>query len=141
GGLPDGGSAPRECPEALRGQRAAGGTRPGAVRAHHGRGRCNGAGQFAARTGWRGRGSGDRKSTRLNSSHVSISYAVFCLKENKLFLIIPLPSSKPILPLPTPVIHTSRRHIRTSTLPSINHMQSPSERITTQLSFISSKLA
>src|SRR5699024_12000379 len=24
--------------------------------------------------------SGDRKSTRLNSSHVSISYAVFCLK-------------------------------------------------------------
>src|SRR5699024_12544903 len=23
---------------------------------------------------------GDRKSTRLNSSHVSISYAVFCLK-------------------------------------------------------------
>src|SRR5699024_12878948 len=24
---------------------------------------------------------GDRKSTRLNSSHVSISYAVFCLKE------------------------------------------------------------
>src|SRR5699024_12228996 len=25
---------------------------------------------------------GDRKSTRLNSSHVSISYAVFCLKKN-----------------------------------------------------------
>src|SRR5438067_9111277 len=25
----------------------------------------------------------DRKSTRLNSSHVSISYAVFCLKKNK----------------------------------------------------------
>src|SRR5699024_11403438 len=24
----------------------------------------------------------DRKSTRLNSSHVSISYAVFCLKKN-----------------------------------------------------------
>src|SRR5699024_11330712 len=24
--------------------------------------------------------TGDRKSTRLNSSHVSISYAVFCLK-------------------------------------------------------------
>src|SRR5699024_11248116 len=24
--------------------------------------------------------AGDRKSTRLNSSHVSISYAVFCLK-------------------------------------------------------------
>src|SRR5699024_11780597 len=27
---------------------------------------------------------GDRKSTRLNSSHVSISYAVFCLKKKKL---------------------------------------------------------
>src|SRR5437868_12833578 len=26
---------------------------------------------------------GDRKSTRLNSSHVSISYAVFCLKKKK----------------------------------------------------------
>src|SRR5207249_11530165 len=26
-------------------------------------------------------GAGDRKSTRLNSSHVSISYAVFCLKK------------------------------------------------------------
>src|SRR5690606_40704603 len=30
------------------------------------------------------RGSGrDRKSTRLNSSHVKISYAVFCLKKKK----------------------------------------------------------
>src|SRR5699024_12651829 len=27
--------------------------------------------------------SEDRKSTRLNSSHVSISYAVFCLKKNR----------------------------------------------------------
>src|SRR5690606_40603961 len=27
----------------------------------------------------------DRKSTRLNSSHVKISYAVFCLKKNKYF--------------------------------------------------------
>src|SRR5256885_12876291 len=26
---------------------------------------------------------GDRKSTRLNSSHLVISYAVFCLKKNK----------------------------------------------------------
>src|SRR5690625_6858841 len=26
---------------------------------------------------------GDRKSTRLNSSHVAISYAVFCLKKEK----------------------------------------------------------
>src|SRR3712207_7795122 len=28
-------------------------------------------------------GSGDRKSTRLNSSHANISYAVFCLKKKK----------------------------------------------------------
>src|SRR5690606_39864583 len=27
--------------------------------------------------------SGDRKSTRLNSSHVKISYAVFCLKKKR----------------------------------------------------------
>src|SRR5207249_12023853 len=31
----------------------------------------------------RAKESGDRKSTRLNSSHVSISYAVFCLKKKK----------------------------------------------------------
>src|SRR5436305_10038824 len=34
------------------------------------------------RQGHRGAG-GDRKSTRLNSSHVRISYAVFCLKKKK----------------------------------------------------------
>src|SRR3712207_7316481 len=28
----------------------------------------------------------DRKSTRLNSSHANISYAVFCLKKKKHFL-------------------------------------------------------
>src|SRR5690554_1164675 len=30
------------------------------------------------------KGVGDRKSTRLNSSHVRISYAVFCLKKKKI---------------------------------------------------------
>src|SRR5690606_40265337 len=30
-----------------------------------------------------GQGRRDRKSTRLNSSHVKISYAVFCLKKKK----------------------------------------------------------
>src|SRR5690606_42147484 len=39
-------------------------------------------------TAWRnagsmGAGRRDRKSTRLNSSHVKISYAVFCLKKKK----------------------------------------------------------
>src|SRR5258707_6058027 len=28
-------------------------------------------------------GAGDRKSTRLNSSHANISYAVFCLQNKK----------------------------------------------------------
>src|SRR5690554_7670606 len=32
--------------------------------------------------------AGDRKSTRLNSSHVRISYAVFCLKKKKALLIL-----------------------------------------------------
>src|SRR5258707_4222042 len=38
-------------------------------------------------TAWRRRVSElrDRKSTRLNSSHANISYAVFCLKKKKAF--------------------------------------------------------
>src|SRR6202045_4133550 len=32
----------------------------------------------------------DRKSTRLNSSHVAISYAVFCLKKKKFYLQLAL---------------------------------------------------
>src|SRR5207249_8057144 len=31
---------------------------------------------------------GDRKSTRLNSSHVSISYAVFCLKKKNNLIVL-----------------------------------------------------
>src|SRR6266480_5073616 len=46
--------------------------------AQHGGGRrhraCRAGGRHAGR---------DRKSTRLNSSHMSISYAVFCLKKKK----------------------------------------------------------
>src|SRR5690349_23403276 len=50
--------------------------------------------------------SRDRKSTRLNSSHVEISYAVFCLKKKKktmsdhrepeLFVLTTLQHSRPI---------------------------------------------
>src|SRR2546422_5746691 len=36
---------------------------------------------------------GDRKSTRLNSSHGYISYAVFCLKKKKIHTTIPTESS------------------------------------------------
>src|SRR5258707_10105625 len=35
------------------------------------------------RVGYRPLGDRDRKSTRLNSSHANISYAVFCLKKKK----------------------------------------------------------
>src|SRR5438132_4563133 len=35
------------------------------------------------RSGFRSAGNRDRKSTRLNSSHTVISYAVFCLKKKK----------------------------------------------------------
>src|SRR3712207_7465063 len=53
---------------------------------HGGRGR--GGEPVAADVGDDPRGSrggrgGDRKSTRLNSSHANISYAVFCLKKKK----------------------------------------------------------
>src|SRR3712207_9197627 len=37
----------------------------------------------------RGGAQGDRKSTRLNSSHANISYAVFCLKKKKTPYISP----------------------------------------------------
>src|SRR3712207_8442051 len=51
---------------------AAGGVRPGG-----GRGRAGAAVR-------RREGGADRKSTRLNSSHANISYAVFCLKKTNL---------------------------------------------------------
>src|SRR5687768_18305232 len=51
--------------------------------------RAQGVGLGDTRLVIRGRG-GDRKSTRLNSSHGYISYAVFCLKKKK---INPLPTS------------------------------------------------
>src|SRR2546429_5231360 len=35
----------------------------------------------------------DRKSTRLNSSHGYISYAVFCLKKKKIVAAVPSPPS------------------------------------------------
>src|SRR3712207_7349028 len=38
---------------------------------------CSGSNNVNATTG-------DRKSTRLNSSHANISYAVFCLKKKKM---------------------------------------------------------
>src|SRR5258708_15245681 len=37
---------------------------------------------------WRSSTSRDRKSTRLNSSHQIISYAVFCLKKKKNVIVL-----------------------------------------------------
>src|SRR3712207_8969475 len=37
--------------------------------------------------------SRDRKSTRLNSSHANISYAVFCLKKKKLSTVLCVPTT------------------------------------------------
>src|SRR5438067_8277494 len=45
----------------------------------------------------RPRSAPDRKSTRLNSSHVSISYAVFCLKKK---IIHEPPAILPHVPFP-----------------------------------------
>src|SRR3712207_8335135 len=41
-------------------------------------------------------GLGDRKSTRLNSSHANILYAVFCLKKNDALV---LPCADPVVPV------------------------------------------
>src|SRR5690625_6715545 len=45
----------------------------------------------------------DRKSTRLNSSHVAISYAVFCLKKKNIEAILDL--TKGLSDAITPNIH------------------------------------
>src|SRR5260221_9421583 len=72
--LPDAGLAPTEC-------RGAAAVDPGcADRPPVGRmARAADPGRCAVRPGLE-----DRKSTRLNSSHTVISYAVFCLKKKKI---------------------------------------------------------
>src|SRR6266496_3438479 len=62
----------------------------------------------------------DRKSTRLNSSHVEISYAVFCLKKQKEYLS--LTSGGPVVAgdvgfrLLAPVWSDPHRNVRTMPL-------------------------
>src|SRR5699024_12167410 len=65
------------------------GPRPvGRPRGSPGAGAERGPGRRAPRRGRPpGRRGRDRKSTRLNSSHVSISYDVFCLKEKNCIVI------------------------------------------------------
>src|SRR6516164_7297546 len=50
----------------------------------------------------------DRKSTRLNSSHSSISYAVFCLKKKKNNF--------------DPTYHKLKKIIPATNLPTLNHI-------------------
>src|SRR2546430_11967285 len=57
------------------------------------------------------RTSRDRKSTRLNSSHSQISYAVFCLKKKKIQTIH---TSYPQI---TTHPHLPRRHSATTVIP------------------------
>src|SRR5207249_11486850 len=54
---------------------------------------------------------GDRKSTRLNSSHVSISYAVFCLKKKKI---------KKYLSFPYPAKTSTQKRLLASTINMMN---------------------
>src|SRR3712207_7635087 len=49
----------------------------------------------------------DRKSTRLNSSHANISYAVFCLKK-KLHTLLPRPFLRGSMTDPLPRFRPSR---------------------------------
>src|SRR5438874_7933795 len=67
----------RSRPPRRPGQPGAREVRPAALAEDVGGRRCAGPGLLPD-----GRGA-DRKSTRLNSSHVEISYAVFCLKKKK----------------------------------------------------------
>src|SRR5438045_8024925 len=67
------GNRPRE--DAKGGNRRRGGREQGPDRRDHDR---SGDARGGKRPGAR-----DRKSTRLNSSHLGISYAVFCLKKKK----------------------------------------------------------
>src|SRR5207249_1898334 len=82
-----GGDAPRQIREILPHRRlvnAPGGPRMGMDVDQAGDDRLPGHVDDARASGRRAGRREDRKSTRLNSSHVSISYAVFCLKKKKL---------------------------------------------------------
>src|SRR2546426_2293265 len=64
-------------------QRDPAGLRDGATAGHHRLGLPARARGCGVSTDAREPQHGDRKSTRLNSSHLVISYAVFCLKKKK----------------------------------------------------------
>src|SRR5256885_12261931 len=67
----------------------------------------------------------DRKSTRLNSSHLVISYAVFCLKKKKTYLTMLSHLNTAIMSFSTPYTsYNSLNHRRRPTLstePRLHH--------------------
>src|SRR3712207_7327911 len=65
-------------------RREAGGGDPGGEQHREGRGQGRGQGR-------EGEQHQDRKSTRLNSSHANISYAVFCLKKKNYYPFLHYP--------------------------------------------------
>src|SRR5256885_12890080 len=69
----------------------------------------------------------DRKSTRLNSSHLVISYAVFCLKKKIICLAHKLPDP------PRPHLRTLAPHHRLCTGHSTPSLPPPSQRYLTPL--------
>src|SRR5690606_41059958 len=75
---------PRPDVRASRTEPGDGGGRPGACVRVVARARIALPAHPRAEHPLRGAAAGDRKSTRLNSSHVKISYAVFCLKKKNL---------------------------------------------------------
>src|SRR5690606_41899814 len=81
GGPPPDGAHPSRPHVRRRVRVAARQGRPGGDRPPRGRERLDA--DAARRSGAAAGADLDRKSTRLNSSHVKISYAVFCLKKKK----------------------------------------------------------
>src|SRR5690606_42007371 len=73
-------------------------------------------GPRSARAAWRRTATElDRKSTRLNSSHVKISYAVFCLKKKNKTTHLTTPCTRihrGTLNAHRPAVNTLARHIK-----------------------------
>src|SRR5688572_31051792 len=72
-----------------RARRRRSGRRPGPPR-------DGGAGRKLGRDGTAEWSRRDRKSTRLNSSHSQISYAVFCLKKKKLVIAVAVTAQRKV---------------------------------------------
>src|SRR5262245_63781853 len=68
----------------------------------------NGGPVIEAASGGKGRRDVDRKSTRLNSSHLGISYAVFCLKKKRIEDIETSLDKTDRLHKPTAALHRAR---------------------------------